>query len=247
MSLSLAVPAAFTMPATSGWYVFFDCDDCCYQNEWRTASKITKAISSYTEKLGVSKERSYALYKEHGTCLTGMLAEGILQEGQVEDYLEKVHDIDYADISPDPALRDMIERMSVPKDRRIVFTASTKEHASRCLAKVLAPATVHDYFSGIVDTRTCKLETKHSASSFVAAMTAAGVPPDVQSSSPSACVLLDDSVANIRCAKQMGWTTVLIGKVERDTGAALPTPPEADYHLASIHELEQAMPQLFDA
>lgn len=40
--------------------------------------------------------------------------------------------------------------------------------------KVLAPACVDDYFSVIVDTRTCKLETKHSPSSFVAAMDAAG-------------------------------------------------------------------------
>ena len=294
--MSVALSAAFAMSGPGPSYVFFDCDDCCYQvcisvpgrtshvlsrvrpspccplspahplplplpplkyfelllnmplpqNDWRTAAKITTAIASYTEKLGVSKEQSYALYKKHGTCLTGMLAEGILQESQVEDYLFKVHDIDYSDIDPDPALAAMILRMNVPRDRRIVFTASTKEHASRCLAKVLAPKTVDDYFSSIVDSRTCRLETKHSASSFVAAMDAAGVPPDIRSSAPSSCVLLDDSVTNIRCAKNMGWTTVLVGKIERDTRAALPTPPEADYHIASLHELEHVMPHLFD-
>ena len=179
------------------------------QNNWATAQRITTAISSYTEQLGVSKEKSYALYKEHGTCLKGMLAEGIISDGLVEDYLEKVHDIDYSDIDPDPAVRDVISRC-VTKDRRFVFTASTKEHASRCLARVLAPSTVDDLFSVIVDTRTCKLDTKHSPASFAAAMDAAGVPSDVRASGPAACILLDDSVTNIKCAKQMGWTTVLV-------------------------------------
>ena len=95
------------------------------------------------------------------------------------------------------------------KDRRIVFTASTKEHASRCLAKVLAPSTVDDLFSVIVDKRTCKLDTKHSPASFAAAMDAAGVPPYVRASGPASCILIDDSVTNIKCAKQMRCTLFL--------------------------------------
>jgi len=179
-----------------------------YQNDWATAQKITSAIASYTEQLGVSKEKSYALYKQHGTCLKGMLTEGIIDDGRVEDYLEKVHDIDYSDIQQDPAMRDMIRRC-LTKDRRIVFTASTKEHASRCLAKVLAPSTVDDLFSVIVDKRTCKLDTKHSPASFAAAMDAVGVPPYVRASGPASCILIDDSVTNIKCAKQMRCTLFL--------------------------------------
>ena len=62
-----------------------DCDDCCYQNEWRTAAKITDAIAGYTARLGLSKERAYALYKAHGTCLKGMLVEGVIAEANVEE------------------------------------------------------------------------------------------------------------------------------------------------------------------
>ena len=58
----------------------------------------------------------------------------------------------------------------------------------------------------------CKLETKHSPSSFEAAMAFAGVVE------PTACVLLDDSVKNIRAAKAMGWSTVLVGLTDRDSG-----------------------------
>jgi len=230
--------------AHAGHYVFFDCDDCLYMNNWQTGNKITKSISNYTETLGISEERSYDLYKTHGTCLKGMLAEGIIEQQRVEDYLEKVHDIDYSDIAADASLRDMLGKC-VTKDRRHVFTASTKEHASRCIAKVLSPSTVDDYFTAMVDTRVCKLETKHSPSSFVAAMDAAGVPEEVRKTRASACVLLDDSVTNIKCAKAMGWTTVLVGKIERDTGGELATPVEADYHIASLHQLPSAMPELF--
>ena len=33
------------------------------------------------------------------------------------------------------------------------------------------------------------------------------------------------------------WTTVLVGKTIRESGATLPTPPEADHHVESLLEL----------
>ncbi|GHP07361.1 hypothetical protein PPROV_000610200 [Pycnococcus provasolii] len=61
------------------------------------------------------------------------------------------------------------------------------------------------------------------------------------------CLLIDDSVKNIVTAKKMGWCTVLIGKVERDTGNAMPTPAEADHHVSTIHEIVDVLPALFEA
>ena len=54
---------------------------------------------------------------------------------------------------------------------RYVFTASVAEHAERCLKKIGIPL---DAFYNIVDTRTCRLETKHSWQAFDCAMVAAG-------------------------------------------------------------------------
>ena len=51
----------------------------------------------------------------------GMLAEGIIEQQRVEDYLEKVHDIDYSDIAADAPLCDILGKC-VTKDRRYVFT-----------------------------------------------------------------------------------------------------------------------------
>ena len=70
--------------------IFIDCDDCLYQNDWETAAKITTSIAAYTANLGVSEEKAYALYKAHGTCLKGMLAEGFIASDAAEDFLLKV-------------------------------------------------------------------------------------------------------------------------------------------------------------
>ena len=99
------------------------------------ADKITKSISAYTAKLDVSPEKAYELYKTHGTCLKGMLAEGIIdKDAGVEDFLHKVHLIDYSDIEPDPELAAVLGRITKPA--MWVFTASTVEHATRCMEAV---------------------------------------------------------------------------------------------------------------
>ena len=75
--------------ATKPSVLFVDCDDCLYQNDWATAAKITTSIAAYTAQLGVSEEKAYALYKTHGTCLKGMLAERLIAADAAEDFLMK--------------------------------------------------------------------------------------------------------------------------------------------------------------
>jgi len=213
--------------------VFLDCDDCLYQNKWATAAKLTESIAAYTAKLGVSKERAYELYKTHGTCLKGLLEEGLIDKSTgIEEFLHAAHDINYDDISNDPELRRVLSSLAKPT---WIFTASTREHVGRCVDR-LGIADLP--FKGIIDTRTCELETKHSPSSFNAAMAAAGV------SEAAGCLLCDDSVKNIQAAKAMGWTTVLVGKVDRDTGAPIQC-AAADAHIDTLHSLPDVMPELF--
>jgi len=231
-ALSLVVAKAVRRAMRPSAVLFIDCDDCIYQNKWATAKKITESIAAYTAKLGVSKDEAYSLYKNHGTCLKGMLVEGRIDKGGAEDFLHAVHLIDYSDVLPDATLRLELSKVKVPM---WIFTASTSEHATRCMDRV---GVVDLPWRGIIDTRTCKLETKHSRSSFEAAMAAAGV------SEPSACVFCDDSVKNINAAKEVGWRTVLVGLTDRDTGARIEC-PAADAHVASLRDLRTAVPELF--
>eukprot|EP00327_Prymnesium_parvum_P006197 CAMPEP_0182814756 /NCGR_PEP_ID=MMETSP0006_2-20121128/10025_1 /TAXON_ID=97485 /ORGANISM="Prymnesium parvum, Strain Texoma1" /LENGTH=225 /DNA_ID=CAMNT_0024940905 /DNA_START=214 /DNA_END=891 /DNA_ORIENTATION=+ len=223
-------------PPTIPHTVFLDCDDTLYQNQWATAEKITKSIAACTAKLGVSPEKAYELYKTHGTCLKGLLKEGLLEkEKGVDEFLHQAHQIDYSDIAPDPELAAILKRITKP--RIWVFTASTREHALRCMERLgLADLPIQ----GIIDTRTCDLETKHSPHSFEAAMRAAGV------DDAAGCLLCDDSVKNIEAAKRMGWRTVLVGNVDRESREQVVTPAAADVHIASLHSLPAEMPELFD-
>lgn len=215
-------------------FIFFDCDDTLYRNDWKTGDRLTQKIAQYTEaELGVDGAKAYELYKTHGTCLKGLLAEGLLPRERIEEYLAAVHDVDLCDIGPDPAMREIVVACKTKADR-FVFTASISQHAKRCLDRV----GVADLFSLVIDTRTCDLETKHSTVAFQKAMAAAGA------TDAKACMLIDDSVKNIRTAKGLGWTTVLIGKSERDTGAPI-TCAEADHHLDTVYDLPAALPHLF--
>ena len=58
--------AADTPPSPK--FIFFDCDDTLYRNNWKTGDRLTQKIAQYTEsELGVDGAKAYELYKTHGT------------------------------------------------------------------------------------------------------------------------------------------------------------------------------------
>ena len=91
--------------ASGSHHLFLDCDDCLYSNDWRTADKISESISATALRMtGVGASHAHALYTTHGTTLKGLLAEGHLQEAEIEQFLTAAHDIDLSCIEPDAAL-----------------------------------------------------------------------------------------------------------------------------------------------
>jgi FMN phosphatase YigB (HAD superfamily) len=99
---------------------------------------------------------------------------------------------------------------------------------------------IHDIFEAvIIDVKQCNLHTKHSRHSFDAAMKIAGV------DDPEACVFLDDSVTNIRAARDMGWRSVLVGRVGRECGKPISS-DHAELEIDRIHDMALVLPELFD-
>mmetsp|Transcript_36951 Transcript_36951/g.113060 ORF Transcript_36951/g.113060 Transcript_36951/m.113060 type:complete len:155 (-) Transcript_36951:51-515(-) len=129
-------------------------------------------------------------------------------------------------------MRQIVEACRT-KRHRFVFTASTEQHAKRCLDRV----GISDLFAIIIDTRLCGLDTKHSEHAFEQAMLVA------QAKDPRECLLIDDSAKNVKMAKSLGWTTVLIGLETRE-GKPF-TCAEADHHIATVYDLPPVMPHLF--
>jgi putative hydrolase of the HAD superfamily/pyrimidine and pyridine-specific 5'-nucleotidase len=201
---------------------------------------LTGKISNFVEEhLGLSGEAVYELFKKHGTTLCGLVKEGHLREDQVDEFLETVHDVPL-DFGPDPELRAMLAEIKYP---RWVFTASTPSHAKRCL-KALG---IEDMFCGIISASSKAMinqvgyVSKHDPRCFAQAMEMAGVPPE----KASGCIFFDDSLSNLRTAKQMGWHTVLVGLHARDTDAYIGNDPAADVAVDSIHQIRSACPELF--
>ena len=218
---------------------FFDCDDCLYFNDWETAGLLTQKIEAYClQELALAPGKAYELYKEHGTCLKGLIVEGIIDNtpAAIDTYLEACHDVPLESIKPDPELRALLLRIDRP---RWVFTASVASHAQRCLEAL----GIADLFLGIIDCKTCGLATKHSPEAFEAAMRAAGL--SAAANDGARCVFFDDSVKNLRTAKKdMGWVTCLVGLKGRDDGQRVVC-PEADFEVETIRDLPGAMPGLF--
>lgn len=221
-------------------YIFFDCDDTLYRNEWATATKLNASFAAYcSANLGVPEEKMMDLYKTHGTTLCGLIREGYLKEENVADFLDQVHDVSLADdIHPDVKLRAML--LEIPR-LRWVFTAATREHAVRCLRRL----GIEDCFEGIIACSTPEVfqkagyVSKHDRRCFEFAMDAAGIPRD----QASKCMLLDDSASNLKTAKAMGWSTVLVGLHARN-GSKVDS-QNADAAVNNIHEIKNALPALF--
>jgi len=228
------------MALNSVEHIFFDCDDSLYRNDWATASKLNAKFAAYcSANLGVPESKMMELYKTHGTTLCGLIREGYLEEEKVDDFLTQVHDVPLDDdIQPDPELRSML--LDIPHSRW-VFTAATREHAVRCLRRL----GIEDCFEGIIACSSSEIfqkagyVSKHDRRCFEVAMDVAGVPRD----QASKCMLFDDSASNLKTAKAMGWSTVLVGLYAR-SGAKVDN-QNADVSVNAICEVRRAIPGLF--
>ena len=217
--------------------IFFDCDDCLYFDGWIVANQLTAKIDEWcTTKKQLPKGKAYDLYKQHGTALRGLLAEGLIHnnEKDIDEYLKDVHDVPiHNHLSKDDKLRQMILSIdqSIPK---YIFTASVRHHAERCL-KALG---IDDLFVDIIDVKTCNFATKHSREAFEAAMAHAGV------NEPECCLFLDDSMKNIAAARDVGWRSILVGTLGRDCGTKIST-EDAEHEIDRIHDMPKVLPELF--
>jgi pyrimidine 5'-nucleotidase len=218
--------------------IFFDCDDCLYFDGWKVAKLLSAKIEEWCVNHGLKPGQAYKLYKEYGTALRGLLAEGYLEENEeaIDEFLSYVHDIPIHDLlSRDEELRSMLLDMdpSIPK---YVFTASVSHHAIRCIRSL----GIEDLFVDVIDCKKCNFETKHSKHSFDVAMRIAGV------EDPESCLFLDDSLTNICAARSVGWRSVLVGLIGRDHGKPVES-EHAEIEIDRIHEFRSRYSELFQS
>lgn len=176
----------------------FDLDNTLYPHHTNLFSQIDVRMTAYvSDLLQMDREEARSLqkelYREYGTTLNGLMTRYDIDP---DDFLQKVHDIDYSWVAPDPRLGEAIKALP---GRKFIFTNGDRGHAERT-ARQLG---VLDHFDDIFDIVAAGLVPKPAAATydrFMALHRVAG---------PNA-VMFEDLARNLAVPKKSGMTTVLV-------------------------------------
>ncbi len=135
------------------------------------------------------------LFRNYGTTLRGLQ---ILYRVDEREYLKFVHDVPLWNFSePDPHLKTLLE--SCPQ-RKVIFTNGDAQHARR----VLRTLGLESCFDQIIDICVMAPYCKPMPEAFAILLNKIGEPPE-------ACLLLDDSLANLLAARALGMQAIRVG------------------------------------
>ncbi|XP_010423885.1 PREDICTED: uncharacterized protein C24B11.05-like isoform X1 [Camelina sativa] len=250
--------------ATSQKYdcLLFDLDDTLYPLSSGIARECGNNIKDYmVEKLGIPKDKivelSDLLYKNYGTTMAGLRAIGY--EFDYDEYHSFVHGrLTYDNIKPDPVIRSLL--LSLPL-RKVIFTNADRVHAAKALKRL----GLEDCFEGIICFETLNQMHKIDASKnpeifdivghFHRSEPVSSLPKtpvvckpsesaiekaiEIANIDPNRTLFFEDSVRNVQAGKRVGLHTVLVGKSNKVKGA--------DYALENIHNLKEAIPELWES
>lgn len=176
----------------------FDLDNTLYPHHSNLFAQIDVKMTAYVQEL-LSLPRDEArtlqkeLYLEYGTTMSGLIARHGIDS---DEFLKRVHDIDYSHLAPDPRLGAAITALP---GRKFIFTNGDRGHAERT-ARQLG---ILDHFEDIFDIVAADLLPKPARGTyekFVALHKVAG---------PNA-VMFEDLARNLAVPKALGMKTVLI-------------------------------------
>lgn len=231
--------------------LLFDMDDTLYPLSLGINLACRKNIQEYMlNKLRIEESQvpkmCLDLYREYGTTMAGLKVLGY--DLDYDDFHACVHGtLPYEKVKPDPVLRQLL--LSLPQ-RKIIFTNSDKAHAARVLERL----GLEDCFEGVICFETLNPPTDKDAhgrnSSDDGSDAGRGIlcKPSLESMEAvieiakldaKRTVFFDDSARNIAAGKAAGFHTVIVGS------SALV--PGADVALESIHNIKEALPELWEA
>jgi putative hydrolase of the HAD superfamily len=176
----------------------FDLDNTLYPRRTNLFSQIDSRMTAYVaELLQLPEDEARTLqkryYQEHGTTLKGLMT---LHKIDPNDFLERVHDIDYSWVDPDPGLGEAINALP---GRKFIFTNGDTRHAQRT-ARALG---ILDHFDDIFDIVAADLTPKPAAATYDKFM-------GLHRIDAKRAVMFEDLPRNLTIPKEVGMKTVLI-------------------------------------
>ena len=176
----------------------FDLDNTLYPARLRLFDQVSERMTLYVaDYLDLEHDRARVLqkqyYLEHGTTLNGMMK---LHGCDPEEFLAYVHDIDYSPIPESPELALALDRLP---GRKLVFTNGDTPHARRAMERL----GVADRFDAVFDIVASGYVPKPEPSVYRALIERHGI-------DPCRSIYFEDIARNLKPAKDLGMTTVLV-------------------------------------
>jgi len=210
--------------------LLLDLDDTLYPEQTGVMEQVRILMLRYLqERFHLSLEEANALrrhyFQTYGTTLRGLQ---IHYQIDPEEYLHYVHNIPLHEyLRPNPELDGVLA--SLPQ-RKVVFTNSSCEHAER----VLALLGIRQHFSRIIDVRDLNYESKPEPSAYRRIC-------ELLDARPEECLIAEDIIRNLRPAKALGMTTVLVGDSTATAGDG------ADFTIPRIEEIGKVLAEIESA
>ena len=176
----------------------FDLDNTLYPRHCDLFAQIDWKMTDYVASL-LDKPKDEArkvqkdMYRKHGTTLRGLMEEYHVDP---HDFLEKVHDIDYSPVEPNPALGTLIAALP---GRKHIFTNGDVPHAKRTTDRL----GITDHFDGVFDIVASDLMPKPAAKPYHKFLSEHAV-------DPTKAAMFEDMPRNLDVPKTLSMRTVLV-------------------------------------
>ena len=200
----------------------FDLDNTLYPRHCDLFAQIDWKMTDYVaELLDMPKPEARVLqkdlYKEYGTTLRGLMERYSIDP---HDFLDKVHDIDYSPVDPNPVLGDLIAALP---GRKHIFTNGDVPHAKRTTDRL----GITDHFHEVFDIVASDLVPKPAESPYIKFLQSHEV-------NPRQAAMFEDMPRNLDVPRQLGMKTVLV------------TPAHGSEHSAESWEHERKQEDSID-
>ena len=165
----------------------FDLDNTLYSARFGFFDQVTDRMTIYiAEFLGLARDQARALqkqyYLEYGTTLNGLMK---IHDCDPAEFLAFVHDIDWSPIPENPDLARALRQLP---GRKLIFTNGDEPHALRAMERL----GVAGCFEAVFDIVQALIQ-RH----------------DID---PARAIYFEDLARNLKPAKDLGMTTVLVGE-----------------------------------
>ncbi len=176
----------------------FDLDNTLYRADSQFFSQIDRKMTAYIERfLNITTQEATKIRQDYwvkyGTTLSGLIA---VNNMDPEAFLTYVHDVDLSALTPQPALRNIINKLP---GRKFIFTNGSKAHAHN----VAGHLNLWDLFDGSFGIEDANYIPKPKSEPYHIFCKQFDIKPET-------AIMFEDSPSNLEVPKSLGMKTVLI-------------------------------------